>query len=81
MTDCTCLQCGKAYKRDGGICQICHQKPKQGERQFHVHHIVKSHRFGEDYKSANALSNLITLCPRCHAKADHSLVPVPVRLL
>lgn len=70
-----------AHSRDGGICQICHSKPKRGERQFQVHHIVKARRFNGDYEAANDLSNLITLCPQCHPKAERGKIAVPVRLL
>lgn len=70
-----------AYQRDGGVCQLCHRKPKQNEYQFHVHHIVKARRFNGDHEAANDLSNLITLCPQCHPKAEHGKIAVPVRLL
>lgn len=70
-----------AYKRDGGICQVCHRKARKGEKTFGVHHIVKRKFFAFDDPTANALSNLITLCTDCHPKADHGLIPVPVRLL
>lgn len=69
-----------AYSRDGGICQICHHKPKKGERICHVHHIKKIRYFNGDYEAANDLSNLITLCWRCHPKAERGQLPVPVRL-
>jgi 5-methylcytosine-specific restriction endonuclease McrA len=70
-----------ARDRDGGICQLCHRKPKNNERRFHVHHIVKSRYFNGEFDAANVLSNLITLCPQCHAKAEHGLIAVPARLL
>lgn len=71
----------RAYKRDGGICQICHRKHKKGQRGFEVHHIVKRRHFDMDDPAANALSNLITLCPKCHIKAEKGQVFVPVRLI
>jgi hypothetical protein len=69
-----------AYKRDGGICQICNQKPKKG-RKNSVHHIRKYREFNGDYVTANDLSNLITLCQHCHPKAERGKIAVPKRLL
>lgn len=69
-----------AYERDGGDCQVCHRKRLKSERRFQVHHIVKARYFNGDSEAANDPRNLITLCPQCHAKAEHSLIPVPVRL-
>lgn len=70
-----------AYQRDGGECQVCHRKPRKGEKRFEVHHIVKARTFNRDYIAANDLNNLITLCRSCHGKAEHGLIPVPARLL
>jgi len=50
-------------ERDGYICQIDSCKKLQGDRAFHVHHI------NYDKKNCNP-SNLITLCPTCHAKTN-----------
>lgn len=69
-----------AYERDGGICQICHRKPRKGERNFDIHHIRRYSEFNGDYIAANDLSNLITLCRKCHPKAEHGKIAVPVRL-
>lgn len=70
-----------AYKRDGGICQICHFEPKPGERRNSVHHIKPYREFNGDHLAANDLSNLITLCSTCHPRAEHGLLAVPRRLL
>lgn len=70
-----------AFKRDGGICQVCHHKPTVDEPQCHVHHIRKARLFHGDYIAANDLSNLITLCRKCHPKAENGLIAVPKRLL
>ncbi|MCA0455653.1 MAG: HNH endonuclease [Chloroflexi bacterium] len=69
-----------AYERDKGTCQYCHRKPKKGERSCQVHHIVKMRSFKNDYAAGNALSNLITLCLRCHRLAETGKIALPVRL-
>jgi 5-methylcytosine-specific restriction endonuclease McrA len=69
-----------AYERDGGICQRCKRKKGKDERHFDVHHVVKRRYFAIDDPAANALSNLITLCPQCHKPAERGEVAVPVRL-
>jgi predicted HNH restriction endonuclease len=38
-----------------------------------VHHIVPFRTFKGDWRKANELSNLITLCRNCHRKAEVSL--------
>lgn len=70
-----------AYERDKGICQCCHRSKRWNERGFHVHHIIKRRSFGTDYKSANALSNLITLCPKCHRRVEAGLIICPLPAL
>jgi len=53
----------KARARDKNSCKKCGKKTGR----LHVHHIVEFREFGiERYKEANDLSNLVTLCPRCH---------------
>jgi len=69
-----------AYERDGGNCQRCHRKRLKGERKFHVHHITPARKFNGDYIAANDLSNLVTLCPQCHKKAENGSVTIPVHL-
>lgn len=51
-------------KRDNHECQTC----GEGE-PLHVHHIVPFRMF-DDHETANHESNLISLCPPCHRKAD-----------
>lgn len=70
-----------AYERDGGECQICHRRQKNGDKRFHVHHIIPFRYFEKDYMSGNDLSNLITLCNSCHGKVEHGKIPSPKRLL
>jgi len=55
----------KALARDDYICQLCGSK-----EYLVVHHIVPFHSF-DDYREANRLDNLITLCQVCHGKVEH----------
>jgi hypothetical protein len=50
------------FERDGYKCQLC---GGDGNGKLHIHHIVKRKLGGKDEES-----NLITLCPPCHKKAD-----------
>ncbi len=51
--------------RDNHTCQLC---GAMATTKLHIHHIMKRSKEGTDH-----LDNLITLCPKCHAKADHGL--------
>ena len=59
-----------ARARDGHRCQVC-DLPEQGQ-QHDVHHKIPFRRF-ESYEQANELSNLITLCSRCHHQAEQAV--------
>ena len=65
----------KARKRDRQRCRTC-SAPEREDRQHDVHHIRPFREFGyvpgenEAYLQANALDNLITLCPLCHRRAE-----------
>ncbi|MCD6520131.1 MAG: DEAD/DEAH box helicase [Anaerolineae bacterium] len=67
-----------ARQRDGYRCRWC-GAPERPGRQHEVHHIVPFREFGwvpgenENYRQANRLSNLITLCPRCHRLAEQQV--------
>ena len=67
----------KAKKRDGFVCQHCRLSDNQSieaiGQPLHVHHITP-YRFFDDYKVANKLSNLVTLCAMCHRIADAKIV-------
>lgn len=55
----------KAIKRDKHTCQRC------GDRGTDVHHIIPFRHFGlSNYKDANQLDNLKTLCHKCHRLED-----------
>lgn len=75
------IQRKAAYQRDGSVCQNCGYKTKRGQRKNEVHHIIPYRKFNGDYFAANDLLNLITLCRKCHQKAEHGKIAVPKRLL
>ena len=60
--------------RDGFRCRTC--GASGDETLLHVHHIRPFREYGyvpgenENYKQANQLGNLITLCPACHRRAE-----------
>lgn len=54
----------KARQRDDHECQNC-----ETAEQLQVHHIIPFHSF-DDYREANQLQNLITLCVSCHQKVE-----------
>lgn len=63
-----------ALERDGHRCRTC---GASGEgSMLHVHHIRPFREYGyvpgqnENYKQANQLDNLATLCPSCHRRAE-----------
>jgi len=66
-----------ARARDGYRCRYCGAPEREG-RQHDVHHLIPFHAFGyipgvnDLYRLANALDNLITLCPACHRRAERA---------
>lgn len=62
----------EALERDGE-CQHCGHDGS--DRRLEVHHIISVREFREssttDVAEAHDLTNLVTLCRRCHPKADH----------
>lgn len=69
-----------ALKRDGYKCQICHKKLNRKTWDYAVHHITPYRTFNGDYKRANQLINLVSLCRSCHAKVEFGALPCPVPL-
>jgi DEAD/DEAH box helicase domain-containing protein len=61
------VQRDRARARDGYRCQACGVL-EQG-RSHHVHHKTPFRAFAS-YRQANQLSNLATLCPRCHHRVE-----------
>lgn len=64
-------QSRKARERDMYTCQLC------GQKGICVHHIIPYRNFNGDWKTANKLDNLITLCIRCHAQVEHGKIQCP----
>lgn len=64
-----------ARQRDGYACVEC-GKAEGPAQQHHVHHVVPFRKFGyrrgenEAYLQANALDNLMTVCPTCHRRIE-----------
>ena len=61
----------KALERDGYECQLCARGPADVSHSLHIHHITPLRKFQNtqtetDFEEANALENLVTLCPACH---------------
>ena len=63
-------QRARARKRDNYTCQHCGITKKQLDQPPDIHHIIPYRSFNDDWKSANQLRNLISLCPSCHAKVE-----------
>jgi DEAD/DEAH box helicase domain-containing protein len=57
-------------ERDGFRCRVC--GVSEEGRAHHVHHITPFRLFASAAQ-ANQLSNLITLCPACHRRAETSV--------
>lgn len=61
-------QAREARRRDGHVCQFCDVSENDLRRALNVHHIKPFRLFGIDnYKQANKLTNLISLCDKCHS--------------
>jgi len=65
-------------QRDGYQCMIC-----GSSGNLHAHHIVPFRSFGyivgenDNYKQANELTNLITLCEPCHIRVEAGSLSIP----
>ncbi len=60
-----------ALTRDKATCQVCGQK-SDANHALHIHHKIPFRHF-RSFVEANDLSNLITLCSRCHRSAEQSV--------
>ena len=64
-----------ALERDGHKCRTCGATSQPGQ-PLHIHHIRPFREYGyipgenENYRQANVVENLVTLCPRCHKQAE-----------
>lgn len=59
-----------ARKRDKNTCQRCGVTSKELDRPLDVHHIIPWRDFDNDWEKANVLSNLTSLCQRCHTSIE-----------
>lgn len=65
------MQSAAARKRDHYRCQSC------GVHALIVHHKRPYRTFKGNWKLANRLSNLITLCRSCHPRVEFGSIPCP----
>lgn len=75
-----------ARKRDGYRCQSCGVTEKKLGRELDVHHIKPFKSFcctkeNGNYKKANELTNLISLCPTCHKAAEWGSLAIQPKLI
>lgn len=76
-------QAAKARARDSS-CVLCQATRKTNGRVLDVHHIHARRKFGyvpgqnDNYRWANHLANLITLCQSCHIRVEMKGVSVPL---
>ena len=75
-----------ARKRDDHTCQKCGKSEQDNGRALDVHHIIPFCEFdyavgeNENYKQANELSNLISLCMSCHQRVERGIISVQLPL-
>jgi len=73
-----------ARARDNYTCQnpSCGLTEADHGRHLHVHHRKPFRSFGyvprenEAYRAANALDNLVTLCPSCHIQVEFGAIHI-----
>ena len=64
-------QARRARARDGHKCRKCGVFESSLRRKLDVHHLKPFRLFGiTNYKKANLLSNLLSLCPSCHCSEE-----------
>ncbi len=66
----------KALERDHHQCQLCPSEKKT--KSPLVHHLIALRLFKGDWKKANRLKNLITLCRSCHGKVESGSIIMKV---
>jgi len=62
----------RVYRRDNYTCTNCGGGGDQGNAELHAHHVVPISKGG-----SHELSNLTTLCKRCHNSIHHNDVMAP----
>mgnify|MGYP006273224951 FL=1 len=67
----------KALDRDDHECQHCgltnDEHLAQWDHGLHVHHRTKRRKF-DDYREANRLENLVSLCRSCHLEIENRIL-------
>lgn len=72
----------RARQRDK-VCAICGRTPEENGQALDVHHIYARRAFGyvpgqnENFRWANNLANLCSLCDSCHRRVEMRVVKVP----
>ena len=56
----------RVRKRDNYTCQKCGKVWETGQRRFDIHHIDCDNKKTRQYDKVNEMSNMITLCHKCH---------------
>jgi 5-methylcytosine-specific restriction protein A len=73
----------KCIEFHGSSCKACGidfglvYGPKLGKRYIHVHHIKPLKDIGEEY-CVDPITDLVPLCPNCHAMVHQKEPPMPV---
>lgn len=76
------LQAERARERDNHKCQHCGVTEDTLRRKLDVHHIRPFRTFGyivgenDNYRQANDLSNLISLCSSCHVRVEAGKISI-----
>ena len=76
----------RARKRDGYTCQKCGKSEQDNGRALDMHHIIPFCEFdyvvgeNDNYKQANKLTNLISLCMSCHQRVERGNISVQLPL-
>ena len=67
-------------ERDGHECQVCGMGQENHLEKYgcclHVHHLIPARQFNDD-AARNAMSNLVSLCYRCHRRAEQMAPLLP----
>jgi hypothetical protein len=70
------VQRARARRRDNYTCRRCHRTEYELQETLHVHHVTPFRTFryragvNTNYRAANRLRNLLTLCCSCHKTVE-----------
>lgn len=67
----------KARKRDKFTCQVCGITESIILEKLSVHHITPFRKYNGNWKEANDLVNLISVCRSCHLSIEPRIIPIP----